>query len=65
MANFTNLEIGKIGLIQQTEDGRIVQIGLTKTQSDLLQLFLSSLSKESPLIKMGSEYDLELKNAKS
>lgn len=65
MAKFTNLEIGKIGLIQETEDGRIVQIGLTKTQSELLQLFLSTLSKESPLIRMGGEYDLVLKSTKS
>ncbi len=57
-----NLKRGNIGLIQQTEDGRIIQIGLTPEQSNLLQIFLGTLSKESPLIQLGEEYELEFKN---
>lgn len=64
MANFERLDIGKIGLVQETEDGRIRQIGLTEEQSNILQLFLASLSKESPLVQMGEDYDLVLKNTK-
>jgi hypothetical protein len=38
---FTELEVGTIGLIQQQENGRILQIGLTVEQSKMLQMFLS------------------------
>ena len=62
MAKLTELKVGAIGLIQQQEDGRISQIGLTPEQSKLLQIFLASLSKESKLIKMSKDYDLVLKN---
>jgi len=58
------LDTGKIGLIQQLEDGRIIQIGLQKWQSESLQLFLASISKENPLIKMGEEYELIFKPIK-
>jgi hypothetical protein len=64
MSKFETLDVGKVALIQQTEDGRIVQIGLTKSQSELLQVFLASISKESPLIQMPKEYDLKLKTDK-
>jgi hypothetical protein len=46
------LEIGKIGLIQETEDGRIRQIGLTLDQSEKLQVFAASISQDSPLVQM-------------
>lgn len=36
MAKFERLDTGKIGLIQETEDGRIIQIGLTEKQSNML-----------------------------
>lgn len=62
MAKFKQLETGAIALIQQLEDGRIVQIGLTEQQSTMLQLFLSGISKESKLIRMPEEYDLVLKS---
>lgn len=62
MSNPTQLQPGKVGLIQQQPDGRICQIGLTKDQSDLLQAFLSSISKESNLIRMPKEYDLFLQS---
>lgn len=55
-----NLPVGQIGLIQQQPDGRIVQIGLTPSQSTMLQAFLTSLSKEKPLLRMGKEYELVL-----
>jgi len=62
MSNFQNAEIGTIGLIQQQEDGSIIQIGLTESQSKMLQLFLASISEEKSLIKMPPEYDLILKS---
>jgi hypothetical protein len=61
MENFERLDIGAIGLVQETEDGRIRQIGLTSEQSILLQIFLAQISKDSPLVQMGEEYDLILK----
>ena len=62
MVKIENAPIGKVGLIQETEDGRIIQLGLTQTQSECLQLFLASLSKESPLVNLGRDYELILKN---
>ena len=38
MQNFNELEVGSIGLIQQQENGRIIQIGLTIEQSKLLNI---------------------------
>lgn len=63
MATFKEVEIGRIALIQQTEEGRLVQIGLTNEQSDILQLFLAALSKENKLVQMPKEYDLILKSS--
>lgn len=62
MAKFKRLEIGKVGLVQETECGRIVQIGLTPEQSDLLHSFLATISKDSPLVQMGEDCDLMLKS---
>jgi hypothetical protein len=56
------LDIGKIGLVQETKDGRIVQIGLRPEQSEMLQIFLGSLSSEKPLVQMSEKYDLVLKS---
>lgn len=61
--NFTEIEPGTIGLIQQTEDGRILQISITESQSKMLQFFLAKLSQESKLIQMPEEYDLILKSS--
>ena len=61
MAQFERLEIGKLSLIQETEDGRIRQIGLTKEQSDMLQVMVAIISKENPIVQMGEEYDLKLR----
>ena len=60
MASFKNLYQGKIALIQQDKKGRIMQIGLTQSQSDLLQIFLATISKDSSLVQMGKDYDLAL-----
>lgn len=60
-ANVERSDIGTICLVQETDDGRIRQIGLTEDQSRILQLFLASLSKEKPLVIMGEDYDLVLK----
>lgn len=59
---FSRLELGKIGLVQETEDGRIIQIGLRPEQSEMLQMFLATISQGKPLIQMGEEYDLILKS---
>ena len=62
MANFERLDIGAVGLVQETEDGRIRQIGLTEEQSKMLQILVAQISKGSPLVQMGEEYDLVLKS---
>jgi len=62
MNKFETVEVGTIALIQQTEDGRILQIGITPEQSNILQFFLAKLSEESKLIQMPEEYDLVLKS---
>lgn len=63
MGKFETVEPGTIALIQQTEDGRILQIGITQAQSNMLQFFLAKLSEESKLIQMPEEYDLVLKSS--
>jgi hypothetical protein len=63
MATFETVDVGTIALIQQTETGRILQIGLTPSQSEMLQSFLAVISKESKLIQMPEEYDLVLKSS--
>ncbi len=60
---FKTLEPGKLALIQQDKDGRILQIGLTESQSDMLQSFLSILSQNQPLVQMGEDWDLVLKSS--
>lgn len=59
---FTKAEDGDIFLVQRKEDGRLVQIGISKKQHSALQLFLAALSKDDPFLQAGKEYDLELKN---
>lgn len=61
MSKFERLKIGAIGLVQETEYGRIRQIALTTDQSEMLQSMLAVISKGSPLVQMGEEYDLVLK----
>jgi len=63
MAIFETADVGTVALIQQTEDGRILQIGLTPEQSNMLQFFLAKLSETSKLIQMPEDYDLVLKSS--
>jgi len=62
MARFSRLEIGRIGLVQETPDGKIIQIGMTPEQSDQLQILLGALSQQHPLVQMGEDYELVLKS---
>ena len=62
MGQFERLKIGKLALVQETEDGRIRQIGLTEEQSKELQFYCALISKNNPMVQMGEEYDLVLKN---
>lgn len=62
MSKFENAKAGTIALIQQQENGRILQIALTEEQSKMLQIFLAALSKESKLVQMPEDYDLILKS---
>lgn len=59
---FSRLELGKIGLVQETEDGRIIQIGLRPEQSEMLQASLATISKGKPLVQMGEDHELILKS---
>ena len=63
MAKFETLEPGKVALIEQTKEGRILQIGLTKSQSSMLQTFLAMISEDSPLVQMDEDWDLVLKSS--
>ena len=63
MATFETVDVGTIALIQQTESGRILQIGITQEQSNMLQFFLAKMSETSKLIQMPEEYDLVLKSS--
>ena len=62
MSKFENAKAGTIALIQQQENGRILQIALTEQQSNMLQFFLAKLSQEQKLVQMPEEYDLILKS---
>ena len=61
MAKFETVDPGVIALIQQTKEGRILQIALTQAQSNMLQIFLASISQQDPLVQMSEEHDLVLK----
>ena len=63
MATFETVDVGTIALIQQTETGRILQIGITTEQSKMLQFFFAKLSETSTLIQMPEDYDLVLKSS--
>ncbi len=51
-------DIGSIGLIKETKDGRIVQLAMTEEQSKIIQILVAKMSKHKPLIQLGKEYDL-------
>ena len=52
MANFDFLKDGEIGLIT-TENGRIIQLGLTVDMHRTITAVIAACSKETPLVKMG------------
>ncbi len=62
MSYHENLKPGVIGLIQQQPNGRILQIGLTESQSNMLQFFLAKISEGNALAQMPEEHDLVLKS---
>lgn len=62
MVKFKQLDKEAVGLVVSGKDGEVVQIGLTQEQSDMLQVFVAMLSKESPLVKLGEEHNLYFKN---
>lgn len=45
----------------RVQDGKIMQVGMSKTQLSTLQLFLTALSKDDPFIVMGDDHELVLK----
>lgn len=51
-----------IGLIKQLPCGRIVQIGMTAEQQEILQMLLGSITQDQPMAILPSEYDLVLKS---
>lgn len=61
MAQFERAKIGSICLVQETEDGRIRQIGMTEEQNKQLQFYIALISEQGSLIRMGEDYDLVLK----
>lgn len=61
MANFDFLKDGEIGLIM-TENGRIIQLGLTVDMHRTITSVIAACSKETPLVKMGEDHDLVLKS---
>ncbi len=62
MPKVERVEIGRLSLVRETEDGRIQQIGLTEEQSKMLQLYVAVISEGNPLLAMNEKYDLKLKN---
>lgn len=59
--NLEFIKDGEIGLIT-TDNGRIVQLAVTKEMYKTLMIIISTLSKENKLVKMGEEHDLVLKS---
>jgi hypothetical protein len=55
---FKKTELGQVGLITETEDGRIIQLGMTEEQSSVLQVLVASMSREKPFIKIEGENEL-------
>lgn len=61
MPKFDFLKDGEIGLIMQ-ENGRIIQLGVSKEIYQAITYCIASLSQGNPLVKMGEEHDLVLKS---
>ena len=63
MTKFERAKIGSLCLVQETEDGRIRQIGLTEEQNKQLQFYVALISQGSPIVQMGEDFDLVLKSS--
>jgi hypothetical protein len=61
MKNIDFIKDGEIGLIT-TDNGRIVQLAVTKEMHQTIMLLIGQLSQGNPLVKMGEEHDLVLKS---
>jgi len=57
-----NAEKGSFGVIVESENGVIKQIGLTEEQSQMLKFFLASISQDSPLVALPEKFDLTFLN---
>jgi hypothetical protein len=53
-------EIGRLGLIQENQDGSISQIGLTHEQSEALQICVSLIADGKPLVRLPKHFNLRL-----
>jgi len=62
MATFEEQKEGNIALIMKKGD-RIIQLGISKEQNELLQNILAMFSKQTPLVQMPEEYDMVLKSS--
>jgi hypothetical protein len=62
MGKFERAEIGRLCLVKETKDGRIMQIGMTEEQNKMLQLYCAIISQSGPLVEMDEKYDVVLKN---
>lgn len=62
--NTQELPEGQFGIVIALGEGKAAQISLNEEQSILFKAFLAIMSKENPLIKLPSEYDLVLNSSK-
>ena len=58
MENYKTAPTGQVALVMMDDDGRICQLAMSMAQHLALQAFVSQISKDEKLVKMGSEYDL-------
>lgn len=61
MSKFEFIKDGEIGLVT-TENGRIVQLGITTDMHRIITQVIAQFSKETPIVKMSEEHDLVLKS---
>lgn len=61
MENFDFIKDGEIGFITK-DNGRIVQLAVTKEMHQTIMLLIGKLSQSNPLVKMDEEHDLVLKS---
>ena len=56
--NIEKAKVGSVGLIQETEDGRIIQLGMTEEQSTMINVLVAKISEASPLQNLGKDYEM-------